>query len=314
MSLFIIVLLIVVFMCLTISFVTYRVVFYAPNKVQNNIYNIPSGAQYEAQRDTMLHMIHELAAQPFEQVFTTSLDGLKLTGKYYHVSDNAPLAICFHGYRSTGIRDFSGGSKVCFSLKQNLLIVDQRAQGDSEGHTMTFGVKEKFDCVAWINYAIQRFGNNVKIILYGVSMGASTILMAAGLSLPVNACAVIADSPYTTAKEIICKVCKVDMKLPVKIVYPFIYFGAWLFGHFHLKEGDTIAAVKHTKIPILIIHGEADQFVPCEMSQRIQKACPDFIQRYTFPKAGHGISYLVDKPRYEKIISQFVAELFHYVK
>ena len=287
------------------SFVTYWIAFHSPNKTQNNIHNIPGDEQYAPHKERMLHMIDALDARPCEWVSILSDDGLRLVGRYYHTADGAPLDIGFHGYRGNAVRDFCGGVNISFSLGHNVLLVDQRAQGKSEGHTMTFGIKERYDCLHWIAYANKRFGENTEITLYGVSMGAATVLMASGLELPGNVRRVIADSPYSSPRKIIETVCGY-LHIPPKLAYPVISFGALLFGRFRLSDETAAGAVRRARIPILIIHGEDDRFVPCEMSEEIAFANPRLVHRETFPLAGHGISYLQDKKRYEEIVREFM--------
>ena len=284
--------------------VAYRMAFYSPDKVQNDIYNIPPGEQYQAKRPYMRQIIGDLAALPYEEVFITNREGLRLRGQYYHRVDGAPLALCFHGYRGTSIRDFCGGAQIAFSLGQNVLLVDQRACCGSEGHTITFGIKERFDCMEWIDYACKRFGADVKIALYGVSMGAATVLMATELGLPENISAIIADSPFSSPEAIIRKVCG-DMKVPPVLMMPFTRLAARLSG-FDLRAASAVEAVKHANVPILLIHGEDDWFVPCDMSREIRAANPDRITLHTFPKAGHGISFIEDQPRYETLVREFL--------
>lgn len=292
---------------LAAAYIPYRIVFYSPQKGQNDIHNLPRGEQYEIKRERMTAMIDEMAALPYEQVFIRSRDGLKLAGRYYHQKDGAPLALCFHGYRGTAVRDFCGGSQIALSLGQNVLAVDQRAHGLSEGHTISFGVRERWDCLDWIEYATNRFGRDTPIALYGVSMGAATVLLAAGLDLPSNVRCVVADSPYNAPKDIIQKVCR-DMKLPPALLYPFISLGARLYGRFRLSGGDVTAAAARAQVPILLIHGEDDRFVPCEMSEAILRAAPGHIRRYTFPHAAHGISLLEDENRYTELVTDFLQE------
>lgn len=285
------------------SYMAYRIVFYSPYK-DRPVPTALKGAQYDPYREVMRMIYHQLADRPFEEITITSHDNLKLYARYYHIKDGAPLDIGFHGYRSCCLTDFSGGSEISFGREHNLLLVDQRAHGKSEGTTITFGIQERFDCLDWINYAIDRFGDNTKIILYGISMGASTVLMASELDLPNNVKGIIADCPYSAPCRIIQKVCK-QMRISPSLCYPFIAIGAKLFGGFDLNETDAVRAVKHSKVPILIIHGEADSFVPCQMSEDVENACPEHVQRHTFPEADHGISYLVDKKRYCRIVQSF---------
>ena len=282
----------------------YRIAFYSPKKNRDRIPSTDA-AQYDPFRPRMRDMYRELAERPCEFVTVTSHDGLVLSGRCYDTAPGAAVDICFHGYRSHPLTDLCGGSRLCFSMGHNVILADQRSHGKSQGNTIAFGIQERMDVLRWIEFARKRFGNNVKITLYGVSMGGATVLMASGLDLPDNVKSIVADCPYGSAEEIILEVGKHQHYPPAQI-RPFLHLGAWIFGGFRLGEIDAIEAVKHTKVPILIIHGEADTFVPAYMSQRIAEANPEKIRRETFPGAEHGISYLVDTPRYERLVQEFV--------
>lgn len=192
-------------------------------------------------------------------------------------------------------------------MGHNTIVVDERAHGRSTSRTITFGIKERRDCLSWVDYVCKHFGSDTPIFLSGVSMGAAAVLMAAGLELPKNVVGIIADSPYSSPAAIISKVCK-DRGLPPSLMLPVLRLGARCFGHFDLEETTVIEAVRRTRIPILLIHGEDDRFVPCRMSQEIWSACGGPRTMKTFPGAGHGLSYLVDPKRYERLVKQFVGE------
>ena len=172
---------------------------------------------------------------------------------------------------------------------------------------VTFGIKERKDCLSWVNYVCETFGSDTPIFLSGVSMGAAAVLMASSLDLPQNVLGIIADSPYSSPAAIIEKVCR-DRGYPTSVMLPVIRLGARCFGHFDLDEATVIDAVRRTRIPILLIHGEDDRFVPCRMSQEIWSACGGPRTLKTFPGAGHGLSYMVDTKRYERLVRQFVEE------
>ncbi len=289
--------------CLGGAYYAYRIAFYSPSAGRDEL---PStrGPQYDPYREDMARIFHQLNDRPFEFVTVTSHDGLTLSGRYYHIRDGAPLDIGFHGYRSSYLTDFSGGSELSFQLKHNVLLVDQRAHGKSEGHTISFGIQERQDVLKWISYAVDRFGPSTQIILQGISMGAATVLMASELPLSSNVKGIIADCPYASPIEIILHVGK-NMPIPGWLIKPFVIWGAKIYGGFDLTETDARKAVKSTSVPILILHGEADGFVPREMSD-LAAHNPAMITRHTFPGADHGISYLVDTPRYRKIVTEFV--------
>lgn len=290
--------------CLLISYITYYMAFYSPHKGQDDIYAFPPDEGYHKNRERSITMIDAMAARPSERVYITARDGVKLAARYYHTADGAPLVICVHGYRATAIRDFCGIAKTNFAMGCNVLLLDQRGMGESGGHTITFGIKERYDCLCWIDYANRRFSSDTPIILQGLSMGAATVLMAAGLPLPPNVRGVLADSPYSSPAAIIKKVCA-DRGIPPTLAYPFLWLGALLFGGFRLNAESVTAAVARASVPILIVHGEEDTFVPPDMSAEIARANPT-IERHTFPDAIHGISYLADTPRYERLVTAFV--------
>lgn len=302
------ILLIVLTLALSIAFYTYHTAFYSPKSRRCTPEDPLDGEQYEAVAADITRVSGIMARYSCEDVYITSRDGLRLHGRYYHLQDEAPLIILFHGYRSHPFRDCGGGHALSRKMGFNALVVDQRAHGDSEGNTITFGIRERFDCLCWIQYASSRFGCDTPIILSGLSMGAATVLMASGLALPKNVCAVMADSPYSTPSAIIEKVCG-DLHYPVAFCRPFIHLGALLFGRFRLNDCTAKEAVSRASVPILLIHGEADHFVPCEMSREIAACCESSVTVDTFPDAGHGLCYMIDPKRYERIVYEFLKDI-----
>jgi len=285
----------------------YRVAFFSPKKGREKLPSTSSEV-YDPFRPEMKRLFHQLNNRPCEFVTVRSHDGLLLSGRYYHVQDGAPLDIGFHGYRSSPLTDFSGGADLSFQLGHNLLLVDQRAHGKSQGSTIAFGIQERKDLLRWVEYARKRFGDDQKIILYGISMGGTTVLMASGMDLPDNIKGIIADCPYSSPLDIILHVGK-TMPIPQWLIKPFVILGARIFGGFNLCASDAVSAVRNAKVPILIVHGEADTFVPQDMSACLVDANPTLVQYETFPGADHGISYLVDTPRYQKIVTDFMEKV-----
>lgn len=306
MNIIIILICVLIIFILIVTYTIFRMAFYFPSKRKNDIHNIPGGEQYKQSKDVMLSLIDDLAALPYEQVYITSHDGLRLAAKYYHNQNDAPLEIMFHGYHGMAERDFCGGFKLCMESGHNALLVDQRAHGRSEGRVITFGIKERYDCLDWINYAVKRFGINSRILLIGVSMGAATVLMASDLPLPENVNGIIADCGYTSPRNIIRKVIR-DMKLPVALIYPFVRLGAVLFGYFNLEASSAIVSLKSCLVPVLFIHGEDDRFVPCMMSRENFAVCASPKQILTVPGAGHCLCFMKDEPLYTETVKRFLS-------
>ncbi len=294
---------------LVISYICFRMAFYVPNRDAETFdgEDVPQGKIYEPFKESMINWTRETDAMPHEEFSITSLDGLKLFGKYYEYKKGAPIELMFHGYRGTARRDLSGGVQRCFQLKRSALIVSQRSSEKSEGNVITFGIQEHKDCLGWINFMINHFGPDVKIILTGISMGASTVLMAAGKPLPKNVIGVLADCGYNSPKDIIKKVIK-HMGLPPTPGYFFVKLGARIYGHFNLEETSPETAMKNCTVPVIFFHGESDDYVPCEMSQINYDACRGKKKIVTVPNAGHGLSYLVDPETYLQSLRDFFGE------
>jgi len=210
----------------------------------------------------------------------------------------------FHGYKSRAYLDFCGGLRNALEAGHSAILVDQRAHDKSGGNCLAFGVLERFDCLTWINYVSERFGKSTGIILVGVSMGASTVLMASDLDLPDNVLGIIADSGYTSAREIIKKVIR-DMRLPPWLIYPFVRLGALIFGGFDPDACSADGALASCRVPVLFIHGEDDRFVPCEMSIRNRAACASSGTLLTVSGAGHAMSYIINKKAYTEAVRAF---------
>ncbi len=300
---------IIMLLVLLSSYYAYRQAFYskAKNPTEYKI-KLPEGEHYRTEYERAISFITELNEIDYEKIKIKSHDGKTLAARYYHTADGAPVHIEFHGYRSGAAKDFCGGNKFARDSGHNTLLVDQRAHGESGGRSIAFGIKERYDCLDWINYVINRFGKDVKIILAGISMGAATVLMASELPLPENVKGIIADCPYSSPADIIKQECA-KMKLPPKLAYPFVRLGAMIFGHFDPSSATAKDAVSKSKTPILLIHGEADDFVPCQMSREIYDACASDKTLITVPKATHGISYIVDRPLYEKTVGEFFEKI-----
>ena len=301
-----------VLLLLATCLVCFRLAFYAPKKAPlgEDEFDIPPGKAYEPYRERMIAWMKEMRAMPHEDVSIVSHDGLRLCAKYYEYQKGAPMEIVFHGYRGSAERDLCGAIGRCFAIGRNALIVDQRTSGDSEGHVISFGINERHDCRRWVDFAIEHYGADVKIVLTSISMGAATVMMAAGEELPPNVIGVLADCGYTSAKEIIGKVIR-HMGLSAPILYPIVRLSGRLFGGFDVEETSPIEAMGRCRVPVIFYHGEADGFVPCDMSVRLHEACVATKRLVIVPGADHGLAYPADKEGYLRELRDFEIECGH---
>ena len=248
------------------------------------------------------------SAQNTEDVYTESFDGLKLHGRYLPHPNSRGTMLLVHGFHGSGDCDFSCVLQTYHNMGFDLLVIDQRSHLGSEGTFLTMGVLERRDVRSWCLWLLERFGERHPVVLDGISMGGATVLMAAGLDLPRNVRGIIADCPFTTPREIFVSV-MAQMKLPT-----FFLWGAdlycRLFAGFSIDGASTVEALKTCTLPLLIAHGEADDFVPCWMGVKSFEAAasPDK-QLITVPGAGHGMSYLMDRDRMDAALAAFLDKL-----
>ncbi len=286
----------------------FRRIFYNSDKWKAQPVPIPDSPQYKRDYETIKKLIEGVKAQPFEEVTIVSYDGTPLYGRYYHIpghDENCPVQIQFHGYHGGAVREFAGTRQCEWELGCDTLLTDMRAHGKSGGNITTFGIRERHDVAAWCRYACRRFGKDRPVLISGVSMGAASVLMASDMpDLPENVRGVIADSPYDSPKDIICKVVE-DMGLPAGPVWKLIRAAARLYGHFNIEESSALLSASRTRLPILIYHGDADRLVPWQMSRRIAGAAGD-ARLEIFPDGAHGVSFLRDPGRYMQIMADFV--------
>lgn len=245
-----------------------------------------------------------------ERIVIMASDGTKLEGHYYERKKNAPLVIFFHGFRSHSYVDGVPIYKIAQKEKWNVLLVSMRAHDESEGNIFTLGVKERYDCVNWANWAAKHFGRETPIFLMGISMGASVAMMSSNLGLPKSVRGIIDDCGFTSTMEMIDMNCKSHLPdyIPTRMFDFFVEMGTSVWGHFCISKADACKAVSQTDIPILIIHGDRDTQAPLSMAYRLYDSCSSEKQLYVVHGANHAESYRKDPEGYENVIAQFVEE------
>jgi pimeloyl-ACP methyl ester carboxylesterase len=243
--------------------------------------------------------------QNYETVYIRSYDGLKLAGYVLPCENAVRTVICFHGYRGTGSKDFGCITRFYHENGCNLLLIDQRGHGKSEGDYICYGIKERYDCVKWAAYIHDLYGAALPVYLDGLSMGCSTVLMACGLELATNVRGVIADCGFTSPWDIFTHLIRRRYHLPV---FPFLQITDHICRRragFGFRDVSTLDIMKQMKLPVLFVHGGNDNFVPTEMSRLNHEACVSEKYIEIIEGAGHGLSYLTATEHCQKVILDF---------
>lgn len=238
-------------------------------------------------------------------VSLTARDGTRLVGHWYENPDPRRIVIAMHGWRSRWDQDFGFISPFLHQAGCSVLYAEQRGQNASGGEHITFGLLERQDCADWANWAAAHTVKGLPVYLAGISMGATTVLMAAGLPLPKQVKGIIADCGFTAPHPIWKHVAEQNLHLNYALHHGWVERLCKRRIHLSMQEASTVEAMEKCRVPVLFIHGSDDNFVPVEMTYENYKACAAPKELLIVPGAGHGMSYLTEKARYERALSEF---------
>lgn len=242
-----------------------------------------------------------------EQVQICAQDGTPLWGEFYPAADakSSKVLLAIHGYKTNGKANFSVFAEFFRDLGYALLIPDNRGHGKSGGNFIGFGCLDFKDCLCWMKFIRQRMGNACQIVLHGVSMGAATVLMAAG-ERPENLAGVIADCGFCSAQDEFRHVLRHYYHLPSFPFLPIANFFCRLRAGYDFAKNSAKEQLKKANAPILFVHGGKDQFVPTWMSEQMYAQYQGPKQLYIAPEADHATSYFMDKQQYQKQVRSFL--------
>ncbi len=281
----------------------------APKMKQKEMEQL-AGAGDSADNQALIERINaaeqKLLQSEIETVTIQSHDGLKLVGHYKSCPNPKRVIIAMHGWRSSWSRDFAIINEFWEENDCAVLFPEQRAQGNSEGEYITFGLLERYDCRDWIDWVNEKTGDTLPIYLSGISMGATTVLMTAGFDLPDNVKGITADCGFTSPHTIWKHVASDNLHVPYNGLRSF--FAEQISKQkagIKPKEYSTVDAMKVCKVPVWFIHGTADGFVPVEMTYENYEACAAEKQMFIVPNAEHGMSYILDEDGYKIMAKAF---------
>lgn len=286
------------------SIFLYRFAFVKPKKIED------ISKDMEPFRKEVEETRAWLDAQPLEQIELQSIDGLKLNGYFLPVENAVRTVVCVNGFRGTAKKDFVMISKYLHEHQCNVLLMDQRGCGLSEGE-MCYGIMGRYDCLTWLDYLTKRLGTDMPFYLNGGSMGAATVMMASDLKLPAGVKGIIADCGYTTPWKEIKHAARYLFHVPALPMGYILDAILKCRQGFSLKDASATEAVKHSKVPILFIHGDEDTFVPTEMSRINYNACTAPKHLEIFEGAAHCMSYMTDPERYQRAMQRFFEACEH---
>jgi len=273
------------------------------NKDKERLAGSPEIVQItEMVQDAALRLEHNSECK---QIEISAQDGVSLVGHWYPCEAPERIVVAMHGWRSSWAQDFGLIADFWHDNNCSVLFAEQRGQNNSGGDHMSFGLLERYDCVTWANWVAEQISHQLPMYLVGVSMGATSVLMASELELPENVCGIAADSAFTSPHAIWKHVSENNLHIP----YALHKAGANRMCQQRIKmeagAASTTEALKRCKVPVFLVHGTDDHFVPIEMTYENYKACAAEKRLLIVPGADHCMSYLTEKETYERMAKEF---------
>ena len=265
-----------------------------------------SSSQYGPYLPKIYEGLNWYRSLPLQDVSVRSREGFRLKGGYLSAGSEK-TAILFHGYHTTVGNNYGILGKDLYDQGFNILFVHQRAFFGSEGRVCSYGQREQYDVLSWIEYADQELKAE-KILLVGVSMGGATVCYASDKIENPKVRAIIDDCGFTSIREL-QTLEGVRRKVPIKIMMPHAAFFAKLFYRIDVDKTPE-QSLPHAKVPILFIHGTADESVPLSWGQRMYDACGSEKQKMLVEGAGHAVAYIASGDQGKRRVQAFLRKYF----
>lgn len=219
-------------------------------------------------------------------------------------------AIICHGY-TTDAAMMGEYAEMFWKMGFSTLSVDMRGHGDSAGTYRGMGWHDSFDVLDWTQWLIDHYGEDIGVLLFGVSMGGAAVMMASGHDIQPQVRCIVEDCGYTSIKDELKYQTKRRYGLPSFPLVDSLSFWTRIFcGYSIKKDGNAVAQVRRSKTPIMFIHGEDDDFVPFKMHRKIIKSAGCEKESYTVKNAGHTAAMKTDRNGYFKAVSGFAGRYF----
>ena len=245
--------------------------------------------------------------QALKDTFIYSPDHVKLHA--YYVASSRPTAktaVIVHGYTDNAIRMMMIGYLYNKKLDFNILLPDLRDTGLSGGNAIQMGWLDRKDVTQWMEVANRIYGDSTSMVVHGISMGAATTMMVSSEPQPDYVKCFVEDCGYTSVRDQFAKELKEQFGLPA---FPLLDVAGWMCGlkyGWTFREASSLEQVRKSRLPMLFIHGDADDYVPTRMVYPLYGAKPGDKELWVVPGASHANSYRDNREEYTRRVGEFV--------
>lgn len=248
----------------------------------------------------------DFKALPKEEFYIESPFGYRLHGLYIPIPGSEKTVIIAHGITYT----LMGSMKYVNIFRGrgfNVLVYDHRHHGKSGGDNVTFGVYEKHDMKAVMDWALAKSGPGSIVGVHGESMGAGIALEYAAMD--DRAAFVIADCPYSDLTELLSFRLKADFGLPAFPMLPVASMVSKLRGGMFFSEVSPVRTIGSVRAPVFFIHGADDVYISPAMSKKMYELKKGPKKLYLAPTAGHAMAFWKNRKEYDVKVGEFLAEI-----
>ncbi|MEX1564238.1 alpha/beta fold hydrolase [Enterococcus sp. C43] len=263
------------------------------------------------------------------QTVLNKQDGKMMDVYAYYVDQGSDKIVMIHGgFRGNwNIGIVTEEYNDFYKAGYNLLFVDSRATGNSGGDYVTYGQYESDDVLYWINQEVRERPSQ-KILLYGGSMGAATMMSVLAKDIPVNVKGIIENCGFAsideqlrfTYSQTVVPALPPAIKNQLDIIgdqeHEDLFMGLLKQYYFdqemHLDPTAALPTIGMSgSLPKLIIHGTADDVVPVSNAQKLYELAGGYKDLLLVEGAGHGKAQEVDHAAYTKHVTDFLKVVFH---
>jgi len=257
-------------------------------------------------------MVRERYHTRLQEVRISAADGVELRGWYVHPRDfNGSVVVALHGITDNR-EGVAGYGKLFLDHGYAVLLPDARAHGESGGRLATYGLKESDDVHRWVDWIYEHDPPRC-VYGFGESYGAALLLQS--LAAERRYCAVVAESPFSTAREMSYERVSGPFHLQPwfgrtlgrPVIASAVFYARVRYG-IDLLQPSPLDAVKASRVPILLIHGENDHNISPRHSIILASAAPDHVQLWLVPGAWHTGSWSATHQEFEdRVLGWFAA-------
>lgn len=232
-----------------------------------------------------------------------SYDNLNLYARFLKNDSHNYIILC-HGFTGTH-HEMIGRAEHFYRNGYNVLLPDARAHGKSEGTYRGMGYLEIEDVKGWIQ-RIVNIDSEAKIVLFGQSMGAATVMMTASTPLLPQVKCVIEDCGYISVWDVFSKQINIRYHLPSFPIMDIANIISDKKAGYSFKDASPIDMISNCHLPILMIHGEEDSFVPHEYLDMLYEAANEPKEKLSVAGAAHCMSMVIETELYWSTVDSFL--------